>query len=115
MFYNNEIATLTLVTSFILSEMYLAIPYFLCISFVMCFHLEFQNLCALHLSIFSCIFSYKIAYFFSFKKFNRLFLSSCSFMKNFSGKYREVPYIYLFSPSPVSSTNLTLVWCLCYN
>ena len=55
-----------------------------------------QNLYALHLSIFSCIFSYKIEYFFSFKKFNRLFLSSCSFMKNFSGKYREVPYIYLF-------------------
>ena len=70
--------------------------YLLCISFVICFHLEIQNLYALHLSIFSCIFSYKIEYFFSFKKFNRLFLSSCSFMKNFSGKYREVPYIYLF-------------------
>lgn len=83
--------------------MYLAIPlpltgYLSCfpISFIMCFHLEFQNLYALHLSIFSLYFSYKITYFFSFKKFNKLFLSSCSFIKNFSGKYREVSYIYLF-------------------
>lgn len=47
----------------------------------------------LYLAVF---FHIKIAYFFSFKKFNKLFLSSCSFTKNVSGKYREVPYIYLF-------------------
>ena len=38
MFYNNEIATLTLVTSFILSEMYLAVPYFLWFIFALHFY-----------------------------------------------------------------------------